>query len=246
MEDLNIICRKVIDLVRETGNFLKEHHGSIREEEIETKSLNSLVSYADKQAEKRLVKGLKDILPESVFLTEEETIKTGEGFMQWIIDPLDGTTNYLHGIPLYSISVALKKEEKIVLGVVFNVTGKECFYAWNLGGAYLNGNPIKVSKAQKLQDSLVATGFPYHDFSKTDAYLKVLKHFMFGTRGVRRLGSAAIDLAYVACGRFDAFYEYGLNAWDVSAGAILIEEAGGRITDFSLGTKHLTGEEIEK
>jgi myo-inositol-1(or 4)-monophosphatase len=176
-------------------------------------------------------------------LKKELPIKVGERY-NWIIDPLDGTTNFLYGIHPHAISIALKEHDDIIAGVVYEVGGKETFTAWKNGGAWLNGRKIQVSTADKLSESLIATGFPYTDFSRLDPYMKCLTHFCRHSRGIRRLGSAAIDLAYVACGKFEAFYEYGLHPWDVAAGIILVREAGGKISDFSGNEKNLSGDEI--
>jgi len=157
---------------------------------------------------------------------------------------LDGTTNFLFQIPVFSVSVALQQEGQLVMGIVYEVNRDECFYCWKNGGAFLNDQPIKISQRKTLDASLVATGFPYYDYTKTNQYLKALTTFMKETRGVRRLGSAAVDLAYVACGRFDAFFEYSLNIWDVAAGLLLVEEAGGRISDFRGSKDDLTGKEV--
>jgi myo-inositol-1(or 4)-monophosphatase len=202
------------------------------------------VTYVDKNAESILVHALQKILPGSTFLTEENTIQQAQGEWQWIIDPLDGTTNFIHQIPVFGISVALKHKEEIVLGVVYEVNKNECFYASKNNGAFLNGNKISVSATSVLADSLVATGFPYYDFNSVENYLNALRVLMTSTRGIRRLGAASIDLCYVACGRFDVFFEYSLAPWDVAAGALIVEEAGGKISDFK-GTKNwLFGKEI--
>ncbi|MBC8436149.1 MAG: inositol monophosphatase, partial [Bacteroidetes bacterium] len=162
----------------------------------------------------------------------------------WIIDPLDGTTNFIHGIPLISISVALKQENKILSGVIYEVGQREMFYTWDGASSYVNGETVRVSDTNKLIDSLFATGFPYYDYSRLDDYLDFFKFLMQHSRGIRRLGSAAADLAYVACGRFEGFYEYGLSPWDVAAGSLLVTNAGGRICDFKGGNKYLFGKEI--
>lgn len=191
-----------------------------------------------------IVDGLRPLIESAGFITEENTASvTGERY-SWIIDPLDGTTNYIHGMPCFCISIALIDKEELVLGVVHELNFDECFYAWKDGGAFMNGEPIHVSKIQKLSDSLLATGFPYHDYGRMKPYMEVFDHFMRNTHGLRRLGSAAADLAYVACGRFEAFYEYGLNAWDVAGGAIIVQEAGGMVKDFSGGKDFVFGMEM--
>lgn len=243
-EQLKEICLKSCDIIKTTGQFIQQELGKVKTSAIETKALNSLVSYVDKQAEIQLVEGLSALLPSATFLTEEETVQQQDGEYQWIIDPLDGTTNFLHQLPFFSISVALRHREDIVLGIVYGVQQEECFYAWKAGGAFLNDREIKVSVSTQLADTLIATGFPYYDYEHMEAYLNILKRLMQDTRGIRRFGSAALDLAYVACGRFDAYFEYSLNAWDVAAGILLVQEAGGQVSDFRGGTDYLFGREI--
>ena len=242
--ELEIICQKSCDVVKEVGKFIKNELGKVNADAIETKSLNSLVSYVDKSAEEQLVRGLGAIVPQATFLTEEATVEQKDGIFRWIIDPLDGTTNFLHQLPFFSISAALQYHGEIVLGIVLEVNRDECFYAWKDGGAFLNGKKIKVSSSKNIKDALVATGFPYYDLKYVNPYLKTLDFFMRNSRGIRRFGSAALDLAYVACGRFDAFYEYSLNAWDVAGGAIIVQEAGGIVIDFKGESNFLFGGEI--
>lgn len=242
--NLELLCSNVCELSREVGAFIKQEVSKVENQDIETKSLNSLVSYVDQTAEEKIVKQLSLLLPESGFIAEEGTSeKVGETY-NWIIDPLDGTTNFLHALPIYSVSIALKRNDKIVLGVVYEVNQEECFYAWEGSKAYLNGAEIKVSSTPKLADSLLATGFPYYDFDRLDSFFEFLKYLAQNSRGIRRMGSAAVDLVYVACGRFDAFFEYSLNAWDVAAGAFIVQQAGGKVSDFSGGDNWLFGSEI--
>lgn len=238
------LCLQCCQVVEEVARFIRGELGKVRNEQIEVKSLNSLVSYVDKTAEEKLVAAFQRLLPDSTFLTEEETIAPEKGEYQWIIDPLDGTTNFLHQLPCFAVSVALRHFDQTILGVVYEVNQQECFYAWQGGGAFCNGKPISVSGRSKLEDALVATGFPYRDFSRMDKYFIVLQQFMKNSRGLRRFGAAAVDLAYVACGRFDAFFEYGLSPWDVAAGAFLVEEAGGYVGDFKGNRNYLFGEEM--
>jgi myo-inositol-1(or 4)-monophosphatase len=229
---------------REAGSFILEESKRFDINRTEKKGLNNFVSYVDKGAEEILVERLSILLPEAGFVTEEGTSeKIGLKYC-WVIDPLDGTTNFLHGFHPYAISIALKEYDEIVAGVVYEVNGTEIFKAWKDGGSWLNGTRIYVSKAEKLADSLIATGFPYSDFGRLDRYMNCLAHFCKHTHGIRRLGSAAMDLAYVACGRFEAFYEYGLKPWDVAAGILLVREAGGRASDFSGNEKNISGEEF--
>lgn len=213
-------------------------------EEVETKSLNNLVSYVDKESERRFVEGLSALLPDSGFIAEEGTGKPVDGGLNWIIDPLDGTTNYLHHLPCWCTSVALHGPDGLLLGVIYDPNRDECFSAIKGGGAFCNGEAIEVSKAERLSHSLLATGFPYDDFSRQEGYMKLFAELMRNSRGLRRLGSAALDLAYVARGTFEVFYEYGLNPWDVAAGILIVEEAGGKVTGFGEGVDPIFGEEL--
>jgi myo-inositol-1(or 4)-monophosphatase len=232
-------CAKALPVVAEVAAFIGQETGRVTAAAIEEKARNSLVSYVDLEAERRLVDGLGRLLQGSVFLTEEKTAPSEAGDLRWIIDPLDGTTNFLHQLPCFSVSVALQAEGRTVVGIVFEINRRECFYAWKNGGAWLNGQPVRVGAAARIEETLLATGFPYYDYAHLDAYLRVLRGFMLGARGIRRLGSAAVDLAYVACGRFDGFFEYSLNIWDIAGGAFLIEQAGGKVTDFSGSDQYL-------
>ncbi|MEZ4999479.1 MAG: inositol monophosphatase family protein, partial [Bacteroidales bacterium] len=162
---------------------------------------------------------------------------------RWIVDPLDGTTNFMHGVPPYSVSIALKEGKEILLGVIYIASSGELFHAISGCGAWLNGKKISTSGAESVSNSLIATGFPYRNFTRLGGFMKCLEHFIRNSHGVRRMGSAAVDLAFVACGRFDAFFEYNLNPWDVSAGILLVREAGGRVSDFSGNEDDLTGME---
>lgn len=211
---------------------------------VDEKAFNNLVTEVDKYAETLLVDGLKSIVPQAGFLAEEGTGEPASSGLNWIIDPIDGTTNFVHDIPLYCISIALAQDEQILVGVVYEPNREECFSAFIGGGSVLNGKAVSVSEATELAQSLLATGFPYDDFGREAGYFEVLRDFTHQTRGIRRLGSAALDLAYVAVGRFEAFYEYGLNPWDVAAGMLLVEEAGGKVSDFRGGKQVLFGEEI--
>ena len=244
MINLRNITIEIEKAARETAVFILKESESFDNSRTESKGLNNFVSYVDKGSEKMLVERLSSILPEAGFITEEGTIeKTGLKYC-WVIDPLDGTTNFLHGLHPYAISIALMEYDEVVAGVIYEVSGNETFTAWKNGGAWLNGSRIHVSKAEHLADSLVATGFPYNDFNRIDAYMKCLTHLCKHTHGIRRLGSAAIDLAYVACGRFEVCYEYGLHHWDIAAGMLIVREAGGKVSDFSGNEKNLKGEEF--
>ena len=243
--DLEKICSDASSVITAVGAFIKSEIGNVAAQNISDKSLNNLVSYVDQTAERRLVEGLLAVLPESGILGEEGSAQAGTNGYRWVIDPLDGTTNFLHGLPFFSISVALQHQEKeLVMGIVYEVVRGELFYAWQGGLAYCNGAPIRVSDTRTLADSLVATGFPYYKFNDLQPYMEVLQTLMQGTRGIRRLGSAALDLAYVACGRFDMYFEYNLQAWDVCGGAFIVQQAGGAVTDFRGGDTFHDGQAI--
>ena len=238
------ICTEVCELVKKVGVFISTEAKTFNRNVVEEKSFNQLVSYVDKTAEKKLVVGLLKLLPDAGFITEEETIASEEKEFMWVIDPLDGTTNFIHQIPVYSISVGLLKNKKMVMGIVYEINRDELFYAWENSKAFLNGNEICVKQNAELSKSLLATGFPYYDFDIMQKYLETLRILMIGTQGMRRMGSAAVDLAYVACGRFDGFFEYGLHAWDVAGGAFIVQQAGGKISDFSGNDNFIFGKEI--
>lgn len=240
------MVRQVVDLSLEVGAFIDQEGRKFDRSRIEQKDgFNNLVSYVDKEAERRLVDGLRAIFPAAGFITEEGTVaQASRQEYTWIIDPLDGTTNFLHGLPLFSISLALVHQGKPVLGVIHDICRNDCYYAVQDDHAYCNDRPIHTSVATYLSESLLATGFPYYHFEKREPYLEIIKEFLEKSHGVRRLGSAAIDMAFVACGRFEGFFEYNLNPWDVAAGAIIIEQAGGSVTDFTGGSNYLFGGEM--
>lgn len=242
--DLKSLCKEVCNIATRTGEFIKKESAGFNADDAMLKGQHDFVSYVDIEAEKLLTAGLADLLPQAGFIAEEGTGEAAESGLNWIIDPLDGTTNFMHGLPVYSISIGLVKDDMILLGIILNVPGDELFYAYNKGGAWLNGQRIFVSQSDNLNDSLIATGFPFKDYDRLGAFMGSLEFFIRHTRGVRRMGSAAVDLAYVACGRYDGFYEYGLNRWDVAAGIIIIREAGGKASDFSGNMGDIDGSEI--
>jgi myo-inositol-1(or 4)-monophosphatase len=242
--DLECLLKETVKISREAGAFIKQERLIFDMGRVEEKGLNDMVSYVDKMAEVMIVDKLRNLLPEAGFITEEGTATTIGDTYQWIIDPLDGTTNFIHGLPPYAVSIGLQKKEEIILGVVYEVNLNECFYARKGGGAFCNEKPIQVSTAPDLASSLLATGFPYDSLGKTDAYLEVLKSLMESSHGFRRLGSAAVDLCYVAAGRVDGYYQHNLNPYDVAGGVIIVKEAGGCVTDFKSGADYIFGGEI--
>ena len=245
MINLSGVEKDVVHLCQQVGEFIRTESENFDRFRIEQKEgFNNLVSYVDKESERKLVESLKKIMPGAGFIAEEGTTSEGTNDYKWIIDPLDGTTNFTHGLPPFAISIGLAKKDEIVLGVVYEVTRQEAFHASEGNSAYCNGKEIKVSSIHSLNESLLATGFPYYHFDKREAYLDIIKTFLERTHGVRRLGSAATDLAYVACGRMEGFFEYNLNAWDVAAGSFIVERAGGKVTDFKGGRNFLFGGEL--
>ena len=243
MMKLEQLTKEVIVVAKEVREFIASEFTVFKKDSVEHKGLNDLVSYVDKESERKLIKGLKDVVPEAGFMAEEGTGNDLTKEYCWVIDPLDGTTNFTHGVPVFAISIALVKGEDILLGVVLEVNRNECFYAWKDGGAWCNERRIKVSTVNKLSEGLLATGFPYYDFDKLPKFLEVLKSFMKDTHGLRRLGAAAVDLCYVACGRVEGFFEYNLKPWDIMAGILIVREAGGVVTDFNGDEPDYTGAE---
>jgi len=242
--DYKNLCSQVKKIARETGSFIREERKKISDKDVELKDKASLVTYVDKNAESRIVSALKKLIPESGFIAEEGTASSSDEKYKWVVDPLDGTTNYIHGLHPFSVSIALMENDELVLGVVYEVSLDELFYAWKDSPAFLNDKEIKVATAKNPVDTLIATGFPYYDFDRVNDYIEAMKVLMKETRGLRRMGSAAVDLSYVACGRFDAFYEHALHAWDVAAGVFILQQAGGKVTDFNGGNNWLFGGEM--
>jgi myo-inositol-1(or 4)-monophosphatase len=242
--DFEKITNEVRELTSVTSLFISGEINNIRTENILSKSLHNFVTHVDKTSEERLISGLSKILPGSGFIAEEGTRKDEGKQYTWVIDPLDGTTNFIHGLPPFAISIALMEGKEIHLGVIHEVYSGECFWAWDHSPAFFDNREIKVSTTTKLKDSLIATGFPYSDFDKVKAFMQTLEYLFNNSHGVRRLGSAAIDIAYLAAGRFEGFYEYGLSPWDVAAGIKILQQAGGKVCDFSGGTDYVFGREI--
>lgn len=243
MLNLLEITDQVIVISHQAAHFIRHEREKFSYENVEIKGLNDLVSYVDKQSEYLIVEGLKKALPEAGFIVEENSA-SGKKELNWIVDPLDGTTNFVHGIPCYAVSIALEYKGEIIVGVVNEVSRNEVFSAFQNGGACLNNIPIQVSQRKTLSESLIATGFPIYNFSRLNPFLDTLSYLMKHTHGIRRIGAAAVDLCYLACGRVDAFFEYNLNAWDVAAGALIVKEAGGTVSDFSGENNWLFGKEI--
>lgn len=225
-----------IEAAHAAGSIIRVHAGHLHEVDVQQKGTHDLVTQVDLAAQHAIAEKLESAFPDYTMLAEEgaelASVNAAADGYRWIVDPLDGTTNFTRNVPPYAVSIGLQYEEDIVLGVVLDVATGDLFQAVRGGGAYVNGRPMHVSQTNMLDESLITTGFPYRAFGHIDAYLSALKQFMKKTRGVRRPGAAAIDLAYVADGRFEGFFETGLHAWDVAAGLLLVEEAGGRVSDY--------------
>lgn len=231
----------LIDTLLAGGKELKK--GYSQKKKISYKTPISLVTQVDMASEKAILKILKKRFPGHSILAEESGLKKKSSPHKWIIDPLDGTTNFAHNLAQACVSVAYEFEGDVKMGGIYDPFRDELFFAEKKKGAFLNKKKIRVSTTKTLKHSLLVTGFPYDRTDRPDYYLKFLKAFVQKTQGIRRLGSAALDLCYVACGRFDAYWEMKLNPWDVAAGSLIVREAGGRMSDLS-GRKHsIYGEE---
>ena len=228
MKDEELVHRVTL-AAREAGTLLLDQLGRIQ---VELKGAIDLVTEADRASERLLVQRLHDLLPEAAILAEEGSGTSGSAGLRWVVDPLDGTTNYAHGYPVFCVSIALERSGATELGVVLDPTRDECFTARRGHGAFLNDEPIRVSATGKLDAALLVTGFPYDVRDTARDNLTQFRAFLKTARAVRRSGSAALDLCYVAAGRFDAFWEESLAPWDMAAGALIVEEAGGRITGY--------------
>ena len=243
MIDIERIEQQTIELVKEVGRFIREQRAQFDSSKIEHKGLHDSVSYVDKGSERQLVDGLSKILPGSGFIVEENTAGHSTEENIWIIDPLDGTTNFLHNVYPFAISVALQHKGELVLGIVYELGRNELFHSAG-NGAFCNGQPISASAAPDLEQSLIVTGFPISTYGRLDGHVATVKEIVLHSQGIRRTGSAASDLAYVACGRFDGYFEYGLNPWDVAGGAFIAQQAGAIVSDYRGGTDYLFGGEI--
>jgi len=222
-----------IKAARRAGSFINRATNDLDKLTVEQKAQNDFVSEVDRAAEQAIIEVLKDAYPQHSILAEESGLAETDSEYQWIIDPLDGTTNFLHGFPQYCVSIALSVKGVVSHGVIFDPTRNDLFTASKGGGAFLNERRIRVSKTLQLKDSLVGTGFPYKEFANFDRYAAMFKDVAQKCAGVRRPGAAALDLAYLACGRYDGFWEMGLSPWDIAAGGLMVKEAGGLITDFT-------------
>ncbi len=240
---LNIAIRAA----RAAGNVIQRNMDRIHDMPVNSKGQNDFVTEVDRKAEAVIIQTISDSYPDHGFLAEESGASGGKNpdAYRWIIDPLDGTTNFLHGFPQYAVSIALEHKGVLQQAVVFDPFKNELFTASRGSGAYMNDHRIRVSSRKKLTGALIGTGFPFKEQKRLELYLDTFRDLFPMTSGIRRAGSAALDLAYVACGRLDGFWEFGLHPWDIAAGVLLIQEAGGAVTDMQGGSDYFnTGDVI--
>ena len=248
--DLKQLTQEVCRVAREAGAYLRDEQQRLRAEQVERKHAHDYVSYVDKTSEKKIVAQLRRLLPEASFLTEEGTAENsspsgevGRGVLCWIIDPLDGTTNYVHGNHPFAVSIALRNDSEVLMGVVYEVSLDECFAAWKDGGAWMNGKRISVSD-KPIKEALLGLELPYDADMYRETGLRLIRHFYGYAGGIRMNGSAAVALCYVACGRWDGWIERGLGQWDFMAAGLIIKEAGGKVTNFEGDPFFLNGDDI--
>ncbi|NNM82814.1 MAG: inositol monophosphatase [Burkholderiales bacterium] len=232
-----------VKAARRAGSIINRASQNIDLLKVEHKSYNDFVSEVDKAAESAILEILLDAYPDHAVMAEESGAK-GESEYEWIIDPLDGTTNCLHGVPQYAVSIALAHKGVVTQAVVYDPVHNDLYTATRGSGAFLNDRRIRVSKRTRLEEALIGTGFPYRDFSHLEPYIAIFRELVQKTSGLRRPGSASLDLASVAAGRFDGFWEFGLSPWDIAAGTLLVTEAGGLVGDLEGETGYLSSGNI--
>ena len=238
MDDLKALTLSVCEVARKAGHYIKEERKGFRMENVERKHAHDYVSYVDKASERLIVDALRLLLPEAGFITEEGSATYDDEQFCWVVDPLDGTTNFIHGFAPYCVSIALCRGQNILLGVVYEITTDECFFAWQGGGAYCNEQQLHVSK-QKAEDALLCLQLPYNSDAYKPVILQLIHHFYGRAASIRMIGSAAMALCYVAAARLDAYAEKYIGQWDFMAGAMIVKEAGGHVTDYQ-GNAHFT------
>ena len=240
--DMDNITQVAVRAAYSAGEVLRQHFGHL--DQINKKGTIDLVTAADVESEKTIVDEIRSIFPDHAILAEESGLLEGRSDNCWIIDPLDGTTNFAHNLPIFSISIAFSHHQDTQMGIVFNPISGELFTATKGQGAEMNHRPVHVSPVTTLEESLLVTGFPYNLHLTIDELMQRFQDTLCACQGVRRLGSAALDLGYVACGRFDGFWEENLNPWDTAAGVLILQEAGGRVTDFAGTPFDIEGKQI--
>jgi myo-inositol-1(or 4)-monophosphatase len=242
--ELAALTEKVRELAVETGAFIRNERKKFSRDKVEKKHAHDYVSYVDKESERRIVSRLKELLPEAGFIAEEGTGSLTDETYCWVVDPLDGTTNFIHDNAPYCVSIALRNREEFLIGVVYEICRDECFWTYKGSPSFLNGNEIHVSAVSDPDDTFLALGFPYnvHDYKPTAIHL--VNQCYGRISGLRLLGAAAAELCYVAAGRFDARIEAYLGPWDIAAGSLILLNAGGKITDFKGGNTYVSGHQI--
>jgi len=236
---LNEFLKTAVTSARLAGDIILRNLGQLSTSDIETKQAFDFVTKVDRWSEAVIMQTIREKFPHHLFLSEETLQQEGNGGHRWIIDPLDGTTNYIHGYPMFSVSIALEYQQEIILGIVFDPLRDELFHAVKDKGSFLNNRSIYVSDITLPEKGLIATGFPFRKKEMINSYLDAFKKIFEHVSDIRRAGSAALDLAYIAAGRLEGFFELNLSPWDIAAGSLLITEAGGRITDFAGGDQYL-------
>ena len=236
-DELDFARDVAVEAAYQAAYVIRSYAGRINREDVRSKGKHDIVTAADEESQRLIISILRSHVPEDEILAEEGTdqaasLSAAARHRRWIVDPIDGTTNFANGIPPYAVSIGLQEKDDMVVGVVLDVARGELYKAVKGRVLYVNGRPAHVSTAPTLDESVLTTGFPYRVYGHIDEYLLVLRRFMQEARGVRRPGSASVDLAYVASGRFDGFFESGLSPWDVAAGVLLVQEGGGRVTDY--------------
>lgn len=229
-----------VKAARLAGEIILRNLGKLSRGDVDLKQTSDFVTRVDKESEATIIKTIRDRFPDHHFLAEESVHETGTEGYRWIIDPLDGTTNFIHSFPAFCVSIALQYRKDIIVGVIYDPLRNELFSAMLGKGAFLNGQPVRVSGVHEAKNSLITTGFPFKKKDVIDMYLKLFKNILFRVSDLRRAGAAALDLASTASGRCEAFFEIGLSPWDIAAGSLIVREAGGVITDFSGGDDYLT------
>lgn len=236
MDELTAIA---IEAARAGGAVLRRRFGDRGRLSVSVKGRHDYVTEVDHEAEAAVVEVLHRRAPGHAVLAEEGSGRGADSAYRWIVDPLDGTTNFIHGVPVFAVSIGLEDERGLAAGCVFDPCRDEMFHARRGGGAFLNGEPIACTTLAHLDAALIATGFPFREMDRLPAYLAAFERFVRGTSGLRRAGSASLDLAYTACGRYDGFFEVGLSPWDLAGGAVVVAEAGGLVTDVHGGPDFL-------
>lgn len=252
MQNLETLTRLVCDIAREAGSYIRKERAGFSVDKVERKHAHDYVSYVDKGSEQLIITRLRELLPAAGFITEEGLATHHDEQQLWVVDPLDGTTNFIHGFAPYAVSVALIQGTRILLGVVYEVVADECFFAWQGGGAYVqsaNGHgamdcrPLHVGNS-RIGDALICLQLPYNSDAYKPVIEKLIRHFYGNVGSVRMLGSAAIALCYVAAGRLDAYAERYIGRWDYMAGALIVQEAGGTVTDYDGSELFMQGDSV--